>query len=160
MRKSKVTTVAGGGTSTGERPGSTEIQKTELRENGMEYFVHYLGWNEIFDEYVGPDRLLKYNEDNIIKQRKLERRHRLGRNLKPGMLVQTKPKGSHAARGRKRKADSLMGKGSVATKKKVLNIRIPLTLMRQLIDERDFITKHDKNRNFNAGNSEWNAMLL
>ncbi|GAA5908243.1 Eaf3p [Sporobolomyces salmoneus] len=38
---------------------------------GPHYFVHYKGWKQTWDEWVPEDRLNKYNEENIRKQKAL-----------------------------------------------------------------------------------------
>ncbi|KAL0573913.1 Esa1p-associated factor [Marasmius crinis-equi] len=39
---------------------------------GQHYFVHYKGWKQTWDEWVPPDRLLKFDETNIAKQKSLQ----------------------------------------------------------------------------------------
>ncbi|GAA5894401.1 hypothetical protein JCM5296_005157 [Sporobolomyces johnsonii] len=38
---------------------------------GPHYFVHYKGWKQTWDEWVPEERLNKYNEENIRKQKAL-----------------------------------------------------------------------------------------
>jgi len=38
---------------------------------GTHYRIHYKGWKESWDEWVPPDRVLKFNETNITLQKKL-----------------------------------------------------------------------------------------
>ncbi|KAF8582395.1 MRG-domain-containing protein [Ramaria rubella] len=38
---------------------------------GPHYFVHYKGWKQTWDEWVPPDRILKFNETNLALQKKL-----------------------------------------------------------------------------------------
>ncbi|KAL5514060.1 hypothetical protein ACEPAG_2821 [Sanghuangporus baumii] len=38
---------------------------------GPHFFVHYKGWKQTWDEWVPQSRLLKYNETNLLVQKKL-----------------------------------------------------------------------------------------
>lgn len=38
---------------------------------GPHYFVHYQGWKKTWDEWVPQTRLLKYNEENLARQKAL-----------------------------------------------------------------------------------------
>ncbi|PRQ48079.1 putative chromatin remodeling & transcriptional activation CHROMO-DOMAIN family [Rosa chinensis] len=104
--------------SDGDAPVFSEgekVQKAELRKNEWKYFVHYLGWNKVWDEWVGVDRLLKHNEENIKKQQALNKKQDI--ITKSGRLTQMKPKSStdakmekeeqknNVAEGKKRKND-------------------------------------------------------
>ncbi|EGG18281.1 NuA4 histone H4 acetyltransferase complex subunit [Cavenderia fasciculata] len=42
------------------------------------YFIHYLGWNEKWNEWVEQSRLLKYNEQNVELMVSIRGRTRLG----------------------------------------------------------------------------------
>ncbi|MQL97747.1 hypothetical protein Taro_030441 [Colocasia esculenta] len=53
------------------------------------------GWNKNWDEWVENDRLLKFNEENVEKQKVLEKNHGAEKNLKSGRSAQNKPKGSN-----------------------------------------------------------------
>lgn len=37
----------------------------------IEYLIHYRGWKPKYDEWVLPDRILKYTQDNLKLQQKL-----------------------------------------------------------------------------------------
>ncbi|CAH1452839.1 unnamed protein product [Lactuca virosa] len=87
-----------------------------LDSDEWKYFVHYLDWNKNWDEWVGVDRLMKYTEENILKQQALDKKHGVHKNSK-GRSTQTKPKISNdvkvekedlkssGAKGKKRKSD-------------------------------------------------------
>ncbi|CAH0391673.1 unnamed protein product [Bemisia tabaci] len=40
-------------------------------KSGYEYKIHYSGWNKSWDEWVPEDRVLKYNEQNLQRQKDL-----------------------------------------------------------------------------------------
>ncbi|KIJ37575.1 hypothetical protein M422DRAFT_231623 [Sphaerobolus stellatus SS14] len=45
--------------------------QTKTGKRGQHYLVHYKGWKQTWDEWVPPDRVLKFNETNIALQKKL-----------------------------------------------------------------------------------------
>ncbi|KAM7507139.1 hypothetical protein LguiA_017592 [Lonicera macranthoides] len=71
-----------------------------------------------WDEWVGADRLMKYTEENVLKQTALDKKQGVDKNAKPARSTQTKLKistdakvdkedsKSNGAKGKKRKADS------------------------------------------------------
>ncbi|TXG59364.1 hypothetical protein EZV62_013937 [Acer yangbiense] len=108
-----------------------EVQKAELRKKEWRYYVHYLGCEGIqqsllwyghlansWDEWVGAERLMKHTEENVMKQKALEKKLGVDKSSKSGRSAQTKQKSStdakvdkedlksNAAKGKKRKSDS------------------------------------------------------
>uniref|UniRef100_A0A2P2M337 Protein MRG1 isoform X3 n=1 Tax=Rhizophora mucronata TaxID=61149 RepID=A0A2P2M337_RHIMU len=102
----------------GPRIYEAKVQKAECRKKDWGYFVHYLGWNKSWDEWVGTDRLMKHTEENVMKQQALEKKLGVDKNSKLGRSAQTKSKSStdakidkediksNVAKGKKRKGDS------------------------------------------------------
>ncbi|KAH8503308.1 hypothetical protein H0E87_014547 [Populus deltoides] len=139
----------------GPRIYEAKVQKAELRKKEWRYFVHYLGWNKNWDEWVGMDRLMKHTPDNVLKQQALEKKQGVDKSLKPGRSSQTKPKNStdskmdkedpksNVAKGKKRKSDSGMEKDNLPVEK-LVKIQIPSTLKKQLVDDWEFVTQQDK----------------
>ncbi|XP_034219545.1 protein MRG1 isoform X2 [Prunus dulcis] len=95
----------------GPRIYEAKVQKAELRKNEWRYFVHYLGWNKNWDEWVGGDRLLKNTEDNIMKQQALDKKQGVDKNTKSGRSAQTKPKSSSDAKAEKEDHKNNVTKG-------------------------------------------------
>ncbi|CAL1380750.1 unnamed protein product [Linum trigynum] len=138
----------------GPRIYEAKVQKAEQRKKDWKYFVHYLGWNKNWDEWVGADRLLKHTEENVSKQQALHKKQNLDKNSKLGRS-QTKPKNSadtktdkedtkgNATKGKKRKADSNAEKDNISMEKQV-KVQIPSTLKKQLVDDWEFVTQQDK----------------
>eukprot|EP00258_Populus_trichocarpa_P045566 XP_024461585.1 protein MRG1 isoform X2 [Populus trichocarpa] len=138
----------------GPRIYEAKVQKAELRKKEWRYFVHYLGWNKNWDEWVGMDRLMKHTPDNVLKQQALEKKQGVDKSLKPGRSSQTKPKNStdskmdkedpksNVAKGKKRKSDS--GMEDNLPVEKLVKIQIPSTLKKQLVDDWEFVTQQDK----------------
>ncbi|KAK1323899.1 hypothetical protein QJS10_CPA02g00378 [Acorus calamus] len=95
-----------------------KVQKVEFRKGEWKYFVHYLGWNKNWDEWVIKDRLLKFNKENAQKKKALTDDQSTEKNTKSGRSTQNKPKSSNdakadkedtkntATRGKKRKVQS------------------------------------------------------
>ncbi|KVI08963.1 Chromo domain-like protein [Cynara cardunculus var. scolymus] len=99
--------------------------------------------HEYWDEWVGVERLMKYTQENIQKQQDLGKKQGVDRNPKSGRSNQTKPKISTGAKGKKRKNDSSTEK-EIASIEKLVNIEIPSTLKKQLVDDWEFVNEQDK----------------
>ncbi|XP_054824616.1 protein MRG1 isoform X6 [Prosopis cineraria] len=139
----------------GPRIYEAKVQKAEIRKNEWKYFVHYLGWNKNWDEWVGEDRLMKHTEENVLKQQALDKKQGVDKNVKSGRSTQAKAKNStdakvdkediktNVSKGKKRKNDSGVEKGSVSVEK-LVKIQIPATLKKQLVDDWDFVSQQDK----------------
>ncbi|XP_004287991.1 PREDICTED: mortality factor 4-like protein 1 [Fragaria vesca subsp. vesca] len=139
----------------GPRIYEAKVQKAEIRKNEWRYFVHYLGWNKNWDEWVGVDRILKYTEENIMKQQALDKKQGVDKNTKSGRSAHTKPKSSadakaekedqknNVAKGKKRKNDSGTEKESVNLEK-LVKIQIPVSLRKQLVEDWEFVCEQDK----------------
>ncbi|XP_057806726.1 protein MRG1 [Salvia miltiorrhiza] len=138
----------------GPRIYEAKVQKAEFRKNEWRYFLHYLGWNKNWDEWVGMDRLMKYTEENIMKQQALDKKAGVDKNTKSGRSAQAKPKSSAdakmdkeeakttATKGKKRKADS--GIEDNPATEKLIKIQIPPSLKKRLVDDWEFITQQNK----------------
>ncbi|KAM3342107.1 protein MRG1 isoform X1 [Capsicum galapagoense] len=109
----------------------------QIRE--WRYFVHYLGWNKNWDEWVGIDRLMKHTEENVQKQQELKKRQDTDKNGKAVRGSQMKTKGPTGGRGRKRKSDTPQKDKDGPPPEKLVNIQIPPQLKKQLIDDCEFV---------------------
>ncbi|KAI3500390.1 hypothetical protein L1887_36211 [Cichorium endivia] len=142
----------------GPRIYEAKVQKAEIRKNEWKYFVHYLvslvGIKSDWDEWVGVDRLMKYTEENILKQEALDKKQGVDKNSKSGRSTQTKPKisdvkvekedgKSSGAKGKKRKSDVSIEKENASVEKPV-KIQIPSALKKQLVDDWEFVNHQDK----------------
>ncbi|RIB25530.1 MRG-domain-containing protein [Gigaspora rosea] len=47
-------------------------EDSESGETGPHYFVHYKGWKKTWDEWVPEERVVKYNDANLARQRQLK----------------------------------------------------------------------------------------
>ncbi|XP_014507498.1 protein MRG1 [Vigna radiata var. radiata] len=139
----------------GPRIYEAKVQKTEIRKSEWKYFVHYLGWSKNWDEWVGEDRLMKFTEENVAKQMALDKKQNVDKNVKSGRSTQAKGKTStdvkvdkedvknNVSKGKKRKQDAGVEKGSGSVEK-LVKIQIPATLKKQLVDDWDSVTQQDK----------------
>ncbi|XP_030565696.1 nuA4 complex subunit EAF3 homolog [Drosophila novamexicana] len=50
-----------------------KVLKTKPESSPVEYYIHYAGWSKNWDEWVPESRVLKYNEDNVKRQKELAR---------------------------------------------------------------------------------------
>ncbi|XP_057490150.1 protein MRG1-like isoform X1 [Actinidia eriantha] len=118
-----------------------KVLKIEFRMKEWKYFVHYHGWKKNWDEWVGMDRLMKYTEE---KEKEINKKQGTEKITKIERTPQIKPRDSNVARGKKRKKHpGTKGKGNLA-QEKLVNIHIPSTLKKQLIDDCELITHMGK----------------
>ncbi|XP_010457263.1 PREDICTED: protein MRG2-like [Camelina sativa] len=120
-----------------------KVLKIEYRDEEWKYFVHYIGWNKSWDEWISLDFLLKHTDENIEKQKE--------QGMKQGIKTATawkvtkmKPRSPNVARGRKRKQDSVDTEKNVVPSDNLLSFHIPPALRRQLIDDYEFVTQMHK----------------
>uniref|UniRef100_A0A1D1YA12 Mortality factor 4-like protein 1 n=1 Tax=Anthurium amnicola TaxID=1678845 RepID=A0A1D1YA12_9ARAE len=137
----------------GPRIYEAKVQKVEYRENQWKYFVHYLGWSKNWDEWIENARLLKFNEENVEKQKILKNNPGPEKNPKSSRSGQNKPKGSNEAkmekedpknnltRGKKRKGHTGVEDDTKPSEKM---IQLPLTLKKQLVDDWEFVSQLGK----------------
>ncbi|CAM0908033.1 unnamed protein product [Alopecurus aequalis] len=133
-----------------------KVQKTENREDEWRYFVHYLGWNKNWDEWVPSDRLLKFNEENVRKQQDLLKNQTVDKTIKTGRAAQNNTKGSNAdaktnkedpkggVKGKKRKNQLGTEEKEKRSSESLLMSQFPLTLKKQLVDDWEFVTQLGK----------------
>ncbi|XP_004291074.1 PREDICTED: nuA4 complex subunit EAF3 homolog [Fragaria vesca subsp. vesca] len=113
-----------------------KVIKTQCK-NEWRIFIHYLGWSKTWDEWVRLDRLLKYTEENLEKQKLIIKEEGTDKNPKPSQTSQTKLKSHNGKRGRKRKNDSVV-KGAIRMDELV--IQMPHPLRKQLVDDCESVT--------------------
>ncbi|XP_020673312.1 protein MRG1 isoform X2 [Dendrobium catenatum] len=130
-----------------------KVQKTEIRKDEWKYFVHYLGWSKSWDEWVVADRLLKFTEENVAKQKFLAKNQNVDKSSKSGRSTQSKPRSSNdakvdkedlrnqAPRGKKRKGQTGTEEKSMRSVEKLAMLQFPPTLKKQLVDDWEFVTQ-------------------
>ncbi|XP_023746626.1 protein MRG2 isoform X1 [Lactuca sativa] len=103
-----------------------EAKVLEVDSKEKRYYIHYLGWKQKWDEWVGIDRLMNINNENLQKQKALEN--------------ELKPKNPNMTKGMKRKT---MSKGTVSYEK-LIDIHIPSSLKKHLVNYSEYITHMGK----------------
>ncbi|XP_044964001.1 protein MRG1 isoform X3 [Hordeum vulgare subsp. vulgare] len=133
-----------------------KVQKTENREDEWRYFVHYLGWNKNWDEWVASDRLLKLTEENVRKQLELKNQSGDKTVRTGGRSAQHNPKASNAdakvdkedtkglVKGKKRKNQLGVEEKERRSSESLLMSQFPVTLKKQLVDDWEFVTQLGK----------------
>ncbi|CAA0397777.1 unnamed protein product [Arabidopsis thaliana] len=152
------------------------VQKVELRKKEWKYFVHYLVRPPsellscfIWDEWVSADRLLKHTEENLVKQKALDKKQGVEKGTKSGRSAQTKTRSSadtkadkddsktngrqhiNLQKGRNESTSQAMRSGlqklrdkDNVTAEKLMKIQIPASLKKQLTDDWEYIAQKDK----------------
>ncbi|RKP37632.1 MRG-domain-containing protein, partial [Dimargaris cristalligena] len=114
-------------------------------EEGPHYLIHYKGWKQTWDEWVPETRVLKYDAENLDKQRQLKDMHS---TKKKSTAVATgpsttnaSPNNSHERGGRKRPRDPSVEKEEEYVRRPEIRIPIPNPLKALLVDDWEHITK-------------------
>lgn len=51
------------------------LKSQVTKEKQLRYFIHYAGWNKNWDEWVPENRVLKFNDANVTKQKEIAKQH-------------------------------------------------------------------------------------
>ncbi|XP_065094307.1 mortality factor 4-like protein 1 [Ochlerotatus camptorhynchus] len=51
------------------------LKSMVMKDKQVKYFIHYAGWNKNWDEWVPENRVLKYNESNVQRQKEVTKLH-------------------------------------------------------------------------------------
>ncbi|XP_071690125.1 protein MRG1-like isoform X2 [Rutidosis leptorrhynchoides] len=119
------------------------VMVLDVDSSATSFFVHYQGWNKKWDEWVGKDRLLKHNEENLEKQKALEKQHPLEMITMSGRVFLRNPKSPqnhNETRGKKRKRIS----EGAASYDKLFNIQVPTKLIKHLVSYCEYVTQMGK----------------
>ncbi|KAI0320407.1 MRG-domain-containing protein [Amylostereum chailletii] len=111
---------------------------------GANYFVHYKGWKQTWDEWVEPHRLLKYNEENLAKKKSLQEQQAAhNASAAPSAKATTSVKASasgvrrkEGGRGTKRARDE------DDVRRPELRFAVPEVLKMMLVDDWEAVTKN------------------
>ncbi|XP_055638661.1 mortality factor 4-like protein 1 [Toxorhynchites rutilus septentrionalis] len=80
------------------------LKSMVMKDKQVKYFIHYAGWNKNWDEWVPENRVLKYNEANVQRQKEVTKLHSslAAKNKK----VNVKAKKSDTGAGSNKDSDS------------------------------------------------------
>ncbi|KAK7460579.1 Esa1p-associated factor [Stygiomarasmius scandens] len=126
-------------------------------QTGRHYFVHYKGWKQTWDEWVPGERLLKFDETNIAKQKQLQEQAKAA-NAASSNKAHGK---TGATAGRDRESISAVGTRAGARKdgargmkraredddnirKNEMKIVVPEVLKVILVDDWEAVTKNNQ----------------
>ncbi|KAK1392412.1 Chromatin modification-related protein eaf3 [Heracleum sosnowskyi] len=91
-----------------------KVQKVESRMSARTHFVHYLGWNKRWDEWLGTERLMKFTDEDVHNQ--------LAKNTKSGH------------KRKEKQSDEIL------LSEENMNIELPRMLKKQLVNDCEFVT--------------------
>ncbi|GFP82595.1 chromatin modification-related protein eaf3 [Phtheirospermum japonicum] len=93
-----------------------------------------------WDEWLDVTCLLKHTDENVRKQEELNKEHGMEKSAKLGRILHDKTKSSIGVRGKKREREIIEKEECLAPSEKLVNIQIPATLKKQLVDDHECIT--------------------
>ncbi|KAI8647034.1 MRG-domain-containing protein [Parasitella parasitica] len=117
-------------------------EEGEEPQESYQYFVHYKGWKQTWDEWITEDRVLKFTESNLQKQKQLKE---INSKRKPSRPASTSAlHDASELRSRKRNRDSSIDKARLEeeTKKPDFKLAIPDSLKGLLVDDWEHVTKN------------------
>ncbi|KAG2179811.1 hypothetical protein INT43_003594 [Umbelopsis isabellina] len=119
------------------------LQCDNATTNGCQYFVHYKGWKQTWDEWVPETRVLKWTDANMQKQKALRELHTAKKATRTSSTALEKPPESRSS-SRKRPRDDTEDKEDDYLKKLEVKIVIPDILKGQLVDDWENVTKNQQ----------------
>lgn len=51
-----------------------KLLKTKFQDKAIKYHIHYAGWSKNWDEWVGENRVLKFNDVNVQLQKDTQKK--------------------------------------------------------------------------------------
>ncbi|KAL9972350.1 hypothetical protein ACROYT_G018635 [Oculina patagonica] len=129
-----------------------KCMKGQMKDKVTRYLIHYNGWNKNWDEWVPENRVLKFNEANLQKQRELREQNlknkksrkrtvqAVGENEKPLKREPVVEAPGPVRKKRTRLANPIESDENFASRVDV-KLTIPDDLKQWLIDDWDLVTR-------------------
>lgn len=129
-----------------------KCMKGQMKDKVTRYLIHYNGWNKNWDEWVPENRVLKFNEANLQKQRELREQNlkskktrkrtdkAVGENDKPLKREPVVETPGPVRKKRSRIANPIESDENFTSRVDV-KITIPDDLKHWLIDDWDLVTR-------------------
>ncbi|KIY49862.1 MRG-domain-containing protein [Fistulina hepatica ATCC 64428] len=112
-------------------------------ETGIHYFVHYKGWKQTWDEWVSPSRLLRFNEENLAKQKAVNSELMKPQPTKPTATMSSASAYRDKDTGR-RKGKRTRDQYEEGHRKPEMKLNIPESLKVRLVDDWEAVTKNNQ----------------
>ncbi|KAK0502495.1 MRG-domain-containing protein [Armillaria luteobubalina] len=115
---------------------------------GIHYFVHYKGWKQTWDEWVPLGRALRYTEENLAKQKALQKTNTTANQAAANKAKTREGAGApgpsrtarkDGTRGTKRGRDD-----DESTRKPEMKLTVPEPLKATLVDDWEAVTKNNQ----------------
>ncbi|KAL1973299.1 hypothetical protein VTN31DRAFT_5934 [Thermomyces dupontii] len=128
----------------------------EDRKSPYEYLVHYKGWKNTWDDWVPPDRLRKFTEENRELAATLRRDAEAALRQRSGQKSSKRKGGSDSGRGSEERQSSVPARGSKRGRdndiekeehfyqRPSIRITLPDNLKALLVDDWENITKNQQ----------------
>ncbi|XP_065191132.1 mortality factor 4-like protein 1 [Sycon ciliatum] len=124
----------------------------QVKDKAMQYMIHYNGWNKSWDEWVPENRVLKYNDANLQKQKELQQQSKSSKKRRGGPdrtgLGDKHEKLKKAEvvepTRKRRRGDAMMTADEDSSSKRASNqivLTVPDALKRWLLDDNDLVNK-------------------
>ncbi|THH12043.1 hypothetical protein EW146_g7838 [Bondarzewia mesenterica] len=117
---------------------------TRLGSVGPHYFIHYKGWKQTWDEFVPPQRLLKFNEANVALQKALVQANREPSSAKADSKASTATKSQPAGRRKEGRGTKRGREEDDNAKRPELRLALPEALKVLLVDDWEAVTKNNQ----------------
>lgn len=129
-----------------------KILKVQAMESptftGIHYFVHYKGWKQTWDEWVPLGRALRYTEENLAKQKALQKTNTTV-NQATANKAKTRDGASAPGPSRAARKDGTRGTkrgrdDDESTRKPEMKLTVPEPLKATLVDDWEAVTKNNQ----------------
>ncbi|KDQ52551.1 hypothetical protein JAAARDRAFT_61857 [Jaapia argillacea MUCL 33604] len=116
---------------------------------GPHFFVHYKGWKQTWDEWVPANRLLKFNEGNLVLQKELKQQANAAQGSSSSRANKSHSAKDGSRSGAARKEGGTRGtkrgrEEDEGSKKPEMKLNVPEPLKVVLVDDWECVTKNNQ----------------